>query len=262
MSRKNLLSIGEISKFTGASPRSLRYYERIGLLEPAFIDPDSGYRYYSFDQVYLIDIIQFCIELDIPLKVLRQYVDTKGVIDVAALVAYGKQIAAEKLNTLKVGLDFIHNLEQNIALASQYQRDGQIYARDMPEQVFCVMPLEPSFAEADQLEVAKAFLGLGNSVGEDKLWWEMGLLCEYSPRGVSRYVFMELRACTDQVDVKVIPAGTYFCRQDDRSTIEDAPDIFREELRGKDSFLAIETEIFTGKHKISKPVNELRVIGL
>jgi len=262
MNKKNLLSIGEISKFTGASPRSLRYYERIGLLEPTFIDPDSGYRYYSFDQVYLIDIIKLCIELDVPLKVLEQYMDASGVLDVAALAAYGKQIAEKKLNTLKLGLDFIHDLEKNIALAEQYQPSGEIYTRDIPEKIVCVLPLETSFAEADHLEIAKIFLDLGHSVETENLWWEFGLLCEHSPHGVTRYIFMELREYVDGNNIKIIPAGTYFCKQHDTSMIESAPEIFKAQLKETDFFLSLETEIFTGKHKINKPVNELRVIAL
>jgi len=240
----------------------LRYYERIGLLEPVFVDPDSGYRYYSFDQVYLIDIIKFCIELDIPLKVLEQNVDANGVLNAAALATYGKQIAEEKLNKLKIGLDFIHDLEGNIAIAGQYQQSGQIYTRDLPEKIFYVMPLEAPFAEVDQLEIAKIFLGLGRSIGEENLWWEFGLLCEYSPRGLARYIFMELREYVDGENIKIIPAGTYFCKQHDTSMIESAPEIFKAQLKGIDSFLTLETEIFTGKHKINKPVNELRVIAL
>ncbi|MCL2222593.1 MAG: MerR family DNA-binding transcriptional regulator, partial [Oscillospiraceae bacterium] len=51
MSKKSgLLSIGDISKFTGVSIKALRYYERIGILKPAYVDPDSLYRYYNFNQ--------------------------------------------------------------------------------------------------------------------------------------------------------------------------------------------------------------------
>ena len=265
MNEKNkLLSIGKVSKLTGASPRSLRYYERIGLLEPAFIDPDSGYRYYSFDQVYLVDMIKICIEFDIPLKMLEQYLDADGVIDAAALVAYGKQIAEEKMKALQRGLSFIHALEKNIALAEKYPQDGQIYTRDIPEKIFCVMPLEKPFEEADPFEVAGMFqdFGFEYRIEETELLWAFGFLCEYSPHGVERYIFMELQKHTGHENIKVIPAGTYFCKKNDMSTIEQAPDIFKKQLKGKKSFLAIETELFTGKHKISSPMNELRALIL
>jgi len=79
--RAKLFSIGEISKHTGASIRSLRYYEELKILKPAYIDPDSDYRYYSYNQINLIGIIMYCVDLDIPLKKLCTYIDKNEGID-------------------------------------------------------------------------------------------------------------------------------------------------------------------------------------
>ena len=43
--RFDLISIGDLSKLTGVNIKSLRYYEKIGVLLPAYVDPDSRYRY-------------------------------------------------------------------------------------------------------------------------------------------------------------------------------------------------------------------------
>jgi effector-binding domain-containing protein len=40
------LTIGAFSRLTHLSIKTLRYYHEVGLLEPAVVDPDSGYRYY------------------------------------------------------------------------------------------------------------------------------------------------------------------------------------------------------------------------
>ena len=45
MDKKRLFSIGKLSKLTGVHVQSLRYYETIGILKPAYIDPESNYRY-------------------------------------------------------------------------------------------------------------------------------------------------------------------------------------------------------------------------
>ncbi|HDR6316714.1 TPA: MerR family transcriptional regulator [Bacillus thuringiensis] len=49
-------SIGEISKETNVTTRTLRYYEEIGLLRPSYV-ADSGYRYYSKDDVITLQQI-------------------------------------------------------------------------------------------------------------------------------------------------------------------------------------------------------------
>ena len=42
-----MLKIGDFSKLSRVSIRMLRHYDEIGLLKPVWIDPESGYRYYS-----------------------------------------------------------------------------------------------------------------------------------------------------------------------------------------------------------------------
>jgi DNA-binding transcriptional MerR regulator len=39
------MSIGEFSELSGLSPKRLRSYAASGVLTPAGVDPDSGYRY-------------------------------------------------------------------------------------------------------------------------------------------------------------------------------------------------------------------------
>lgn len=46
-----MLSIGEFSKTASVTTNTLRYYDEIGLLKPAFVDEWSGYRYYEVSQL-------------------------------------------------------------------------------------------------------------------------------------------------------------------------------------------------------------------
>ena len=46
-----VLAIGEFSRVTHLSVRTLRRYHDAGLLEPARVDEASGYRYYSAEQI-------------------------------------------------------------------------------------------------------------------------------------------------------------------------------------------------------------------
>lgn len=53
-----MLSIGQFSKICQVSIKTLRYYDKIQLLTPARIDPDTGYRYYHNDQLPKMLLIQ------------------------------------------------------------------------------------------------------------------------------------------------------------------------------------------------------------
>ena len=260
MIRQNrLLSIGDISKLTGASIKALRYYDRIKLLQPAYIDPTSKYRYYTFDQIYLINIIMVCVELDIPLKELTKFIDENKIFDGAALLSYGKGIAEKKLKKLQQGLRLIDYAGQQIALSSKYP-NGEIYSRKIPEKVFYVVPLENSFEDVDWADMWKLFLNLGYTEDDYEDSAESGILCEYSPSGIKRYAFVEVPKDTPRGDVKIIPKGTHFCVQNKTSQIENAPQIFGKQLKSTEYYLAIEIEIFAEKYEINKPINELRVI--
>ncbi|MDR1044532.1 MAG: helix-turn-helix domain-containing protein [Candidatus Adiutrix sp.] len=61
-------TVGDVSRITGVSKDMLRFYDKIGLVKPAYTDPLNNYRYYDYGQFWLIDIIQLCRGLDVPLK--------------------------------------------------------------------------------------------------------------------------------------------------------------------------------------------------
>lgn len=46
-----MFRISDFSRFTCVSTKMLRHYDDIGLLKPAHVDPETGYRYYAADQL-------------------------------------------------------------------------------------------------------------------------------------------------------------------------------------------------------------------
>jgi DNA-binding transcriptional MerR regulator len=62
-----LASIGEFARRSRLSPKALRLYDRLGLLRPARVDPDSGYRWYAAGQLEQARLIATLRELGLPL---------------------------------------------------------------------------------------------------------------------------------------------------------------------------------------------------
>jgi DNA-binding transcriptional MerR regulator len=257
--KRNLLSIGEMSKITGAGIKSLRYYESINILKPAFIDPYSGYRYYSFNQTYLVNVIMFCIELDIPLKELTKFSNTDHTLDFRKLLSHGKDNVQKKLKLLNKGLKLINELEQKINLAESFGI-GKIYSREIAEKIFYIKPCGKSLKNINYFEIFKSLSDIPFFEDNDLL--EYGFFCDYSKNDILYYVFIELPKHITSNNTIVIPAGNYLCIQNEDSQIEQSKEIFKEYQKIGKSFLAIETEIFTGKQIIDKPINELRIIIL
>jgi DNA-binding transcriptional MerR regulator/effector-binding domain-containing protein len=74
-SESRLVPIGEFSRMTFLSVKTLRHYHETGLLAPARIDPSSGYRYYDVSQVTTAQVIRRFRELDLPIEQLRTFLD-------------------------------------------------------------------------------------------------------------------------------------------------------------------------------------------
>ena len=62
----------EFAELSGVSVRTLHYYDEIGLLQPGFVDPQTGYRYYNEESLERMQQILFFRELDFPLKTIRR----------------------------------------------------------------------------------------------------------------------------------------------------------------------------------------------
>jgi DNA-binding transcriptional MerR regulator len=81
------LTIGEFAQVTHLSVRTLRRYHERALLEPAVVDPDSGYRYYTSGQIPAAQVIHRLRELGMPLREVREMLATPDPDARASLVA-------------------------------------------------------------------------------------------------------------------------------------------------------------------------------
>jgi len=73
------LSIGDFSRMTHLSVKALRHYHEVGLLEPADVDPSSGYRWYEPGQVRMAHVIRRLRDLGMPLEQIREVLAAPGV---------------------------------------------------------------------------------------------------------------------------------------------------------------------------------------
>jgi DNA-binding transcriptional MerR regulator len=69
---RSALAIGDFARATHLSIKTLRHYHLSGLLEPAEIDPQTGYRRYTTDQIPTAQIIRRFRDLDMPLNEIRK----------------------------------------------------------------------------------------------------------------------------------------------------------------------------------------------
>jgi DNA-binding transcriptional MerR regulator len=73
------LAIGDFSRATHLTVKTLRHYHETGLLEPAHIDAQTGYRRYATEQIQVAQIIRRFRDLDMPLNEIRAVLSARDV---------------------------------------------------------------------------------------------------------------------------------------------------------------------------------------
>jgi len=63
---KTRVTIGDFSRASQLSVKTLRHYHDVGLLEPSEVDPGNGYRYYSEAQIPVAQVIRRLRDLQMP----------------------------------------------------------------------------------------------------------------------------------------------------------------------------------------------------
>ena len=101
MTKNNLYPIGTVAKLFHLSVSILRHYEKVGLLIPKWIDPDSNYRYYSSDQFEVLNTIRYLRALDMPLKEIEDFLNNRDVDKIEEKLLKQKDSVIQKRKELE-----------------------------------------------------------------------------------------------------------------------------------------------------------------
>ena len=116
------LTIGEFSRITHLSIKTLRRYHDAGLLQPARVDRQSGYRYYTLDQVPTAQVIHRFRELDMPLREVGELLAVTDPDARAAVIAQHLQRLENQLDQTKAAVVSLRRLLDPHPAALQVQR--------------------------------------------------------------------------------------------------------------------------------------------
>lgn len=96
----NLVSIGDFSRMSFLSVKTLRHYHEIGLLCPAEVDPDTSYRRYDTDQLPDAQVILRLRGFGMPLEEVRQVLQAPDVASRnATMISHLERMEARLVET-------------------------------------------------------------------------------------------------------------------------------------------------------------------
>jgi DNA-binding transcriptional MerR regulator len=94
-SAENLMPIGRFARAVRLGVKALRHYDEEGLLRPAFVDPQTGYRYYARRQARDAVMIAMLRSLDLPLPLIREALAAPADALSKLLLRESERLAAE-----------------------------------------------------------------------------------------------------------------------------------------------------------------------
>lgn len=253
---EDYLTIGEVSKMKGVGIKSLRYYDQIGILKPAYTNPKTGYRYYSIEQMLMLDMILLCLGLDIPLKKMQEYMDEESHLDVKSLLEDGRRKAEEKAKKIQDTLSQIDGLEERIKGSDEIKKKGrEIYDKFIGERTVIALPWKHPAADdkAYMSEITKLY-SLSQELGLT-VFYQQGLIRYIKGGRDLYYIFMEIQQ-TDINDPRIfcLPEGMYQCSVSDMTRIEEGNTV----APGGEG-LIVETDFYFDRQPKDKYFLELQI---
>ncbi len=155
--------IGDFSIISRLSIKTLRYYHECGLLEPASIDDQSGYRYYDQSCLERVKIINELKELDFPLKDIKEILDNCK--DDSELISY----AIKKSGEIKEKIERYDQMQKQLETfiqqtrqmeEEQIQMSTEIIIKEIPDMLIASIRFKGKYQD-----VSEAFMSLFRNYG-------------------------------------------------------------------------------------------------
>lgn len=190
---KEYLTIGDMAKLRNVDRKSLRYYERIGALVPAYTDPQTKYRYYTLEQLVDLDTILICLELGIPLKQAAEYKNRDGTLNIRRLFDDGKAMVQDKMARLQVTLNRLEASLEAVQEGEELAAETKIYRRDLKPRMFLRRTIQCHMEEYRFKNLARELFTEAEERGLLPLLnFPVGVMVEKKSSGLQTYLTLEL----------------------------------------------------------------------
>ncbi|HET6595520.1 MAG TPA: MerR family transcriptional regulator [Anaerolineales bacterium] len=123
---RSILTVKQLSKLAGVTPRTLHHYDDIGLLKPSSVG-ENGYRYYGEESLLRLQQILFYRELDIPLEDIKKIMGRRDFDVLGALRSHREALQKQvtRLNRLISTVDnTINHLKGNTIMSDKAYFEG------------------------------------------------------------------------------------------------------------------------------------------
>lgn len=115
-----LFTIGEMAKLCNVTPKTLRFYNQIGLLEPAEINPENGYRFYIKQSITRVLSIKQLQDTGMSLEDIQRFFKANSQVDVVDQLSQAlnmqEQNVRAQIDKLQTSLNKIKALQKQCSV--------------------------------------------------------------------------------------------------------------------------------------------------
>ncbi|MGX8702702.1 MerR family transcriptional regulator [Caproiciproducens sp.] len=214
------LTIGQMAKLNHISEQTLRFYDKIRLLEPDVINRETGYRYYSIKQSAYLDMIQYMKSLGMDLKDIKKHLELGDPSLVKSVLRQKSLQIDEEIRRLKYQKRAIERTLQSYQRYEASPPDGTIVLEYIEERYLYCIDAGMNFYDYG-IEIYEEMLRkLKESLISDKLpqiyFCNAGTILRRQNLERRRFYSSEIFVLVDRDVVPeeltvTIPANTYLC---------------------------------------------------
>lgn len=115
----DLESIGKFSRRSGIPVGRLRHYHDVGLLQAAYVDPESGYRYYAAGQAEAAEVIAMLRAIDMPVRDIQRLLADPSEPNVRRILAEHRALLEDRLVQVAGRLESIDRIVKEGTLVKE-----------------------------------------------------------------------------------------------------------------------------------------------
>ena len=155
---EKLFSIGEVSKIKEITIKALRYYHKMGILIPKYIDETTGYRYYSMKDFNTIDLIKQCKAMGLSLEEIKEVTNNyRSLESIVDILGKQKKIISEKIKELENIKNKVESLEDKIKV-SLNKGINKVFIKYNEERKFIQYNFTDRFSDEFEINLRKILL--------------------------------------------------------------------------------------------------------
>ena len=224
-----LLKIGEMAELNHVSTQTLRLYAKNKLLEPEYLDPETGYRYYTLEKCAKLDLIRALKSCRLSLEQIKEIFLLSSEELLLQTLEEQTKVLTDEIYNLSVSRNNLIRVQKNLQILNTLPPFGQVFFEYAPERKIDVQKTDFDFFELGYEGYEKMLRHMQNYLHENHLppsyFINVGTLMEkeYFIKGTysshSAFIFVD-DLYPEKNSVRTLPQNTYMSVASDNIALE------------------------------------------